>query len=89
MSTDAPNDSAENKVIAEKLKTMISKAEQQPISYKPLFDEAIELAEAQFRRAMIAERALYLARRCDHWPGQKRCEICGMGIRPGERINGA
>ena len=50
-----------NKSIAAKLPRLQERADQQPLSYKALFDETLELAEEQFRRAMIAEAKLHKA----------------------------
>lgn len=55
------NDPKENEAVNAKLDELRSKAAQQPISYKWLFDQAIELAAEQFMRAMRAEAALWHA----------------------------
>jgi hypothetical protein len=52
------NDKAANEAVAAKLKELEARAAQQPVSYIQLYREAVELAEEQFRRAMIAEAAL-------------------------------
>ena len=55
------NDEQENMAVAAKLVRLQELAAKQPMSYKTLFDEALELAEEQFRRAMIAEAKLHKA----------------------------
>jgi hypothetical protein len=50
-----------NMTVAAKLVRLQERAAKQPMSYKTLFDEALELAEEQFRRAMIAEAKLHKA----------------------------
>lgn len=57
------NDPTINAAIDSKLREMRTRAEQQPISYLPLFNEAIELATEQFMRAMTAEAKLHRAER--------------------------
>ncbi len=53
------NDPKVNQAVADKLRAMHARAQQQPISYKMLFEEAADLAEEQFKRAMAAESKLH------------------------------
>lgn len=53
------NDKELNEKINEALKRLRERATQQPISYKMLFDEAMEIASAQFQRAILAEAILH------------------------------
>lgn len=55
MSVEQPNSVAENEAINLKLRSLVERANQQPCSYRVLFDEALGLAENQFMRAMKAE----------------------------------
>lgn len=52
-----------NKSVSDQIREMSNRAQQQPISYKPLFEQALELAEQQFRRAMTAEAMNHELRR--------------------------
>lgn len=52
------NDPEINRAIARKLRKLEERAAQQPISYIQLFREAMEIAEEQFKRAMVAEARL-------------------------------
>lgn len=53
------NDKDTNERIAGQLKRLRERATQQPISYKTLFDEAMEIASDQFQRAIAAEATLH------------------------------
>lgn len=53
------NNPAENQAVAAKLLDLQARADQQPISYKYLFDQAMEVACDQFKRAMAAEARLF------------------------------
>lgn len=53
------NDPVANENVAAKLRELDAQASQQPISYKWLFEQAMDIADAQFRRAIDAEARLY------------------------------
>jgi len=72
------NDKAANEAVAAKLKELEARAAQQPVSYIQLYREAIGLAEEQFRRAMIAEAALFRAA-----PPVRSCVKCSGTGRHG------
>lgn len=59
MSVEKPNDVAENEAVVAKFKSLDDRATQQPCTYRVLFDEARELAQEQFIRAMTAEARLH------------------------------
>lgn len=58
MSVEQPNAVTENEAVHLKLRSLVERAQQQPCSYRVLFDEALGLAENQFMRAMKAEAVI-------------------------------
>lgn len=55
MSISVPNDPQQNSETAAKMLALRERASQQPISYKWLFDQSMELADDLMHRAVCAE----------------------------------